>query len=79
LEFNGTHQLLVYTKGFHLLGNSTDTTKDNSETLLSSRNTGLEINVEMVKYMIVPPHPNLGENQNKRMPNESFENVEKFK
>jgi len=39
-----------------LLGDSVNTIKENSETLLeASRDIGLEINAEKTKYMIVSP------------------------
>jgi hypothetical protein len=57
-----------------------NTIKENSETLSeASRDTGLEINVEKTKYMIMSRHLNSGQNQNIRTANESFENVAKFK
>jgi hypothetical protein len=62
------------------LGYSVNTIKENSETLLEdSRDIGLEINAEKTKYMIMSRYPNSGQNQNIRIANESFENVEKFK
>jgi hypothetical protein len=71
---------LVYADDVNLLGDSVNTIKENSETLLeASTDVGLEINAEKTKYMIMSRHPNSGPNQNIRIANESFENVAKFK
>jgi hypothetical protein len=70
VEWNGTHQLLVYDDDVNLLGDSINTTKENTETLLeASSNIGLEINAEKTKYMIMSRHPNSGQNQNIRIAN----------
>jgi hypothetical protein len=62
------------------LCDSINTIKEKSEALLeASRDIGLEINAEKMKYMMMFRHPNSGQNQNIRTTNESFENVAKFK
>jgi hypothetical protein len=71
---------MVYADDANLLGDSVNTIKENSETLLeASRDIGLEINAEKTKYMIMSRYPNPGQNQNIRIADESFEKVAKFK
>jgi hypothetical protein len=78
LELNETHH--IYADNINLLGDSINTIKENTETLLgASSDVGLEINAEKTKYMIMSHHQNSGQNQKIRTANELFENVAKFK
>jgi hypothetical protein len=55
LKLNATHQLLAYTDDVNLLQDNS--IKKNTETLIdASKEFGLEINTEKVKYMLVSHH-----------------------
>jgi len=49
-----THQLLVYADNVHILGGRIHTVKENIEILIvASKKTGLEVNADKTKYMIM--------------------------
>jgi hypothetical protein len=45
----------------------------------ASKEVGLEINVDQTKYMLLSRHQNVGQNQDIKIANRSFENVSQFK
>ena len=54
LKLNGTHQFLLYANHVNILGGSIHDIKKHREALLvTSKETGLEINVEKTKYMVM--------------------------
>jgi hypothetical protein len=80
LKLNGTHQLLAYADDINLLGDNIDTIEKNTEILIdTSKEVGLEINVEKTKYMLLSRHRNAGQNRDIKIANRSFENVSQFK
>jgi hypothetical protein len=80
LKLNGTHQVLAYTDDVNLLGDNIDPIKKNPETLIdTSKEVGLELNVEKTKYMLLSRHQNVGQNRDIKIGNRLFENVSQFK
>jgi hypothetical protein len=75
LKLNGTRQILAYAD-VNLLGDNTDTIKKNTD---AGNETGLKINVEKAKYMLLSCHQNIGQNRDVKIANRSFENVSQFK
>ena len=61
MKLNGTHQLLVYADDVNILGGSVHTIKENAEALIvSSKETGLEVNADKTKYIIMSQDQNAG-------------------
>jgi len=52
LKLNGTHQLLVYADDVNTLGGSINTIRENAEALTSNE-TGLEVNADKSKYVVM--------------------------
>jgi hypothetical protein len=80
LKLNGTLQLLVYADDVDMWGGSIHSIKKNAEDLVvASKETGVEVNAEKTKYMVMSRNQNAGQNPNIKIDNKSFERVEEFK
>ena len=80
LKLNGTHQLLAYADDVNILGGSIHTIKENAEALVAAtRETGLEINADRTKYMVMSREQNAGRIHSFGINNSTFERVEEFK
>jgi hypothetical protein len=63
LKLNVIHQLLAYADDVNLLGDNMDIRNKNTGTLIeSSKEVGLEVNVEKTKYMLVSRDQNVDQN-----------------
>jgi hypothetical protein len=45
----------------------------------ASKEVGIEINVDKIKYMLLSHHQNVGQNRDTKIANRPFENVSQFK
>jgi hypothetical protein len=73
LKLNRTHQLPVYSDNINILGGSVHTVKENTEALVvANKETGLEVNVDKIKYMVMSRNQNVGRSHNIKMDNSSF-------
>jgi hypothetical protein len=71
---------LVYAYDANISGRSVHTVKENPEDLVvGSKETGLEVNADETKYMVMSRDQNIRRNYNIKIDNSSFARVEKFK
>jgi len=64
---------------FKILGGSVHTIKKNTEDLIvAGKETGLEVNDEKTKYMVMSRDENTGQNHNTKIDNKYFERVEEM-
>ena len=79
LKLNDTHQILVYADDVNILGGSIHIIKKNTEALVvTSEETGLKVNAEKTKYMVMSSDQYAGQNHNIKIGNTSFERREQF-
>ena len=80
LILTGTHQLLVYADDVNILGGSVHTIKKNAEALVvASKEIGLEVNGDKIKYMVMSYDQNAGRSHSIKIENSSFQFMEGFK
>jgi len=64
----------------NILGRSVHTIKKNTEALvIASKETGLEVNADKTKYMVMSRDQNAGRRQDIKTDNSCFESVEQFR
>ena len=79
LKLNGIRQLALCADD-NILGGSVHTIKENAEALIvASRKTGLAVNADKTKYMVMSGDQNAGRSHGIKIDKSSFERVEEFK
>ena len=80
LKLDGTHQLLVYVDDVNILGRSVHTVKkDTNALVVASKETGLEVNADKTKYLVMSRNQNAGRWHSIKTDNISLELLEEFK
>jgi len=79
LKLNGTHQLLVCADDVNVLRGSGYTIKNAEALIVAIKETGLEVNADKTKYMVMSRDQNAGRSHNIKIDNNALEWVEQFK
>jgi hypothetical protein len=80
LKLNGMLQIPVFADDVNIVGRRVHTIKENAEALVvASKETGLELNANKTKYMVMSRDQNAGRSHSMKSDNISFESVEEFK
>ena len=80
MKLNSTHQLLVYADNVNILGGSVHTIKKDTDGLVvASKETGLEVNADYNKYMVMSRDQNAGRSYSIKIDSSSVERVEELK
>ena len=80
LKLYGTHPPLVYSRNDSILSASVRTIRKTLKLyFVSNKETGLEVNADKTKYMVVPRDQNAGKCHNIKIDNISFEMEEQFR
>jgi hypothetical protein len=80
LKLNDTYQLLVYAYDVNIMGGSVHTIKNNVESLvIASKETGLEVNADKTKYMVMFRDQNAGRSHSMKIDSKPLERVEEFR
>ena len=71
---------MVYANDVYILGTRVHTIRKNAEALVvASKETGLEVNADKTKYMVMSGDQDPGRSRSIKTDNNSFERVEDFK
>jgi hypothetical protein len=80
LTLNGTHQLLVHANDVNIVGECIySLIKNTYSSVVSSKETGLEVNADKTKYVVISSFQNVGRIHNMKIDNRTFESVKEFK
>ena len=79
MKFNGTYQLLVYAEDINILGGSVHAIRKTETLVVASKETGLEVNADKTKYMVMSREQNARESHSIKTENTSFERLEELK